>query len=177
MLLYCERAKKIEKANFEEKLNLEKMAGPVGGPPGLGGFGEVGEARMNFNRMSQGMHRLKEISENVEADQLNIEKYVKELTDVVREMFMSTGSMFQQESLRVLSTLAVQGGGGYGANGRPQKTIMEHKVIQYLRAVNGDKALFRQWHQKFTTALGQVPGNHEEIIQRMVKEIDLGKEL
>ena len=58
---------------------------------------------MNFNRMSQGMHRLKEISENVEADQLNMEKYVKELTDVVREMFMSTGSMFQQESLRVLT--------------------------------------------------------------------------
>ena len=84
------------------------------------------------------MHRLKGISENVEADQLNIEKYVKELTDVVREMFMSTGSMFQQEGLRILSTLAMQGGGGYGANGGPQKTIMEHKVIQYLRAVNGD---------------------------------------
>ncbi len=43
--------------------------------------------------------------------------------------------------------------------------------------MNGDKALFRQWHQKFTTALGLVFGNHEEIIQRMVKEIDLGKEL
>ena len=123
MLLYCERAKRenIEKANFVEKPNLEKMAGPVGGPLGLGGFGDVGEARMNFNRMSERMHRLKEISENVEADQLNIEKYVKELTDVVREMFMSTGSMFQQESLRVLSTLAMQGGGGYGTNGRPQR--------------------------------------------------------
>jgi len=87
-------------------------------PPGLGGFGDVGEARMNFNRMSQGMHRLREISENVEGDQLNIEKYVKELTDVVREMFMSTDSMFQQERLRVLNTLAAQGGGGYGAGGR-----------------------------------------------------------
>ena len=54
MLLYCQRAKRknIEKANFVEKPNLEKMAGPVGGPPGLGGFGDVGEARMNFNRMS-----------------------------------------------------------------------------------------------------------------------------
>ena len=122
------------------------------------------------------MHRLKEISDNVEADQLNIEKYVKELTDVVREMFMSTGSMFQQESLRVLNTLAAQGGGGYGAGGRwSPKAIMEHKVIQHLRAVNGDKSLFRQWHQKFTTALGQVHGEHEEVIQRMVKEIDLGK--
>ena len=54
---------------------------------------------------------------------------------------------------------------------------MEHKVIRYLRAVNGDKSLFRQWHQKFTTALGQVAGAHEEIVHRLVKEIDLGKEM
>ncbi len=52
---------------------------------------------------------------------------------------------------------------------------MEHKVIQHLRAVNGEKPLFRQWHQKFTSALRQVTGMHEEIVQRMVKEIDLGK--
>jgi hypothetical protein len=72
----------------------------MAGPPGLDGFGDVGEARLNFNRMSQGMHRLKEISEDVEADQLNLEKYVKELTEVVREMFLSAGSMFQQEYMR-----------------------------------------------------------------------------
>ena len=155
----------------------EKMTSP----PGLGGFGDVGEARMNFNRMSQGMHRLKEISENVEADNCNPGMCIKELTDTVREVFMSTGSMFQQEDRRFLHMLAATGGGGYGGGhgggSKYQKTIMEHKVIQYLRTVNGDKSLFRQWHQKFTTALGQVPGAHEEIIQRMVKEIDLGKEL
>ena len=82
-------------------------------PPGLDGFGDVGEARLNFNRMSQGMHRLKEIAENVESDQLDIEKYVKELTTVVREMFLSTGSMFQQENVRVFSMIAATGGGGY----------------------------------------------------------------
>ena len=78
-------------------------------PPGLDGFGDVGEARLNFNRMSQGMHRLKEIAENVESDQLNIEKYVKELTTVVREMFLSTGSMFQQENVRFFSMIAATG--------------------------------------------------------------------
>ncbi len=157
------------------KTNFEKKSGP----PGLDGLGDVGEARLNFNRMSQGMHRLKKTSENVEADQLNTEKYVKKLTDAVREMFMSTGSMFQQENLRFLHILAATGrgghGGGHGGEGKYQKTTMEHKVIQYLRAINGDKSLFRQWHHKFTTALGQVPGAHEEIIQRMVKEIGLGK--
>ena len=58
----------------------------------MDGFGDVGEARMNFNRMVKGMSRLREISENVETDQLNIVKYVKELTNVCQEMFMSVGS-------------------------------------------------------------------------------------
>ena len=62
---------------------------------------------------------------------------------------------------------------------RPQvpKAIMDHKVIQYLRAVNGDKSLFRQWHQRFVTALGQYDQVREEIVQHLVKETDLGKEL
>ena len=172
-LLYCE----LSRAGEIEKVNVEKMSGS---PPGLatGGFGDVGEARMNFDKMVRGMARLKEISDNVLGDQLNTERYVKELTDVVREMFMASGSMFQQEHLRFINMFAATGGGGKGGGGhRFEKTIMEHKVIQYMRAVNGDKSLFRQWHQKFTTALGQVAGVHEEIVQRMVKEIDPGKEL
>ncbi len=86
------------------------MAGPVGGPPGLDGFGDVGEARLNFNRMAKGMVRCQEISENVETDQLNTERYFKELTNVVREMFLSTGSMFQQEHLRLINYFAATGG-------------------------------------------------------------------
>ena len=60
--MYCERAEagKIENANFY------KMAGPTEGPPGLEGFGEIGEARLNFNRMSKGLAILQEISETVE---------------------------------------------------------------------------------------------------------------
>jgi hypothetical protein len=77
--------------------------------------------------------------------------YIKELTDTVREMFMSTGPIFQQESVRFFSMCAATGGGGYGGGhgggSKYQKTIMEHKVIQFLRTVHGDKSLFRQWHQ------------------------------
>ena len=40
--------------------------------------------------MSAGMERLTQIEENVENDQLNIEKYVMELTSVCREMFKAT---------------------------------------------------------------------------------------
>ena len=165
-------------AILSEKANVEKMSGP----PGLDGFGDVGQARLNFNRMSSGMIKLKEIADNVQTDpNVNTEELVQNLAEVVREMFLSTGSMFQQEYMRFANWSAVTDGGGYGAGGgggnRPPKAITEYKIIKYLRAVNGDKSLFRQWHQKFTTALGQVPENHEEIIQRMVKEIDLGKEL
>ena len=105
------------------KKNFEKMSGP----PSLVGFGEVGEARNNFNRMVRGMSRLKEISEHVEKDQLNLEKYVKELTDVCREMFMSTGAMFEQEHLRFINYFAATGGSGHGGGSRYQKTIMEQK--------------------------------------------------
>ena len=80
-------------------------------------FGDVGQARQNFLRMSAGMHRLKEISDNVEADQLNVEKYVKELTDAVQEMFMSTGSMFVQEAMRMEAAISRSRTGGYGGGG------------------------------------------------------------
>ncbi len=55
----------------------------VGGPPRFGlGFGVVGEAKLNFQRMVRSMTRLDEISKNVSGDQLNVETYVKELSDV-----------------------------------------------------------------------------------------------
>ena len=85
---------------------------------------------MNLSTMVRGMARLKEISENVVGDQLNTEKYVKELTDVVREMFMASGSMFEQEHLRFINMFAATGVGGKGGGHRYEKTIMEDKVIQ-----------------------------------------------
>ncbi len=93
-------------------------------------------------------------------------------------MFRAAGSMFEQEHLRLISMFAATGGGGSGGGGhRFVKGIMGHTVIQYLKAVNGDKSLFRKWHHKFTTGLGQVAGAHEEIVHRLVKEIDLGGDI
>ncbi len=149
------------------------MAG-VGGPPGFG-FGDCSEAKVNFQRMVRGLTRLDEISKNVAGHQLNVEKYVKEVSDVCTEMFRAAGSMFEQEHLRFINMFAAIGGGGSGGGShRFVKGIMEHKVIQHLRAVSGDKSLFRQWHQKFTIALGQVAGAHEKIVHRLVKENGLG---
>ncbi len=69
------------------------------------------------------------------------------------------------------ATRTNEGGGGFHG------VVMEHKVIMNLTAADGDKSLFRQWHQKFTTVLGQVGRAHVEIVHRLVKEIDLGKQL
>ncbi len=46
-----------------------------------------------------------------------------------------------------------------------------------MRAANGDEGLFRRWHHKFTTALGQVKTECEEIVRRLAWEIDLGREM
>ena len=125
------------------------------------------------------LQRAGEIKDNVEADSINVEKYVRELAAVVIDLTKASGKMFEQEHLRMINMVSAINTGGSGATGGPRfnRGIMEHKVIQNLRAVNGDKGLFRQWHQKFTTALGQVKAEYEEIVHRLAREIDLGKEM
>ncbi len=54
---------------------------------------------------------------------------------------------------------------------------MEHRVIQNRKALSGDTGLFRQWHQKFTSALGQVRGEYEEIFHRLAREVDLARDM
>ena len=91
------------------------MAG-VGNPPGLRGFGEVGQARASCDRMVEGMSMLKEIVDNVEGDQLRTEKYVKGLGAVCTEMPRATGAMFEQEHLKFVAMFPATrtGGGGRG---------------------------------------------------------------
>ncbi len=74
------------------------------------------------------MERLTQIEKNAENDQLNIEKYVKELTSVSREMFNATGAMFEQERLRLISIITASRSGGPNGGGL-HKTVMEHKVL------------------------------------------------
>ena len=82
------------------------MAG-AGVPPGLGGFGEVGEAKFNFHKMVKGTSGMKKISESIAVDPLNVEKYAKGLSDACMEMFGATGTMFEQEHLRFINMLAI----------------------------------------------------------------------
>ncbi len=51
---------------------------------------------------------------------------------------------------------------------------MKLKVISKLRCA---KSLFRQWHQRYVTALGQYDQVHETGVQHRVKETDFGTDL
>ena len=108
------------------------------------------------------MKLLGELRGNVEADSINVEKYVKELSVVTMYLTKACGRMFEQEHLRFIAMFSATRNSGGGGGGF-YKGVMEHKIIMNLRAVNGDKSIFRQWHQKFTTALGEIGGAHEEI--------------
>ncbi len=92
-------------------------------------------------------------------------------------MLLKTSKVFEKEHLRFIRIFVVAGSGGASRGGyKHPEGIMEHKVIQILRSVSGDKSIFRQWQQNLTTLLGQVGGSHEEIVHRFVKEIDPGRE-
>ncbi len=125
----------------------------------------------------EGHERLKDNENNVETDSINMEKYSKELSKVCWDMFRTTGAMLEQEQLRFINLFAATGNEGNARGHRVNKGIMEHKVINNLRCVSGDKSLFRLWHQRFVTALGQYDQVHEEIVQHLVKETDFGKDL
>ncbi len=93
------------------------MRGGVGAPPGLihGGFGEIGEVRLSFNKMVARLSRVKDISDNVEADNMNTEKNVKELGMVFVEVFKASGAMLQQERLGFIAMITAAG--SIGASG------------------------------------------------------------
>ncbi len=64
-----------------------ETAGGVGVTAGLveDGFGVVGEDAFYFQTMADTMHRLGQIRGNMEADNINVEKYVKELSVVTTD--------------------------------------------------------------------------------------------
>jgi hypothetical protein len=85
--------------------------------------------------------------------------------------------MFEQEHLRFINMFTAAGSGGHGGGCKHPNAVMEDKGTENLIVVNGDKSLFRQGHQKFTTALGQVGGARVEILHRLVGKIRTEKKV
>ncbi len=117
------------------------------------------------------MNNFGEIRDKIEADGINVEKCVKELAVVTMDLAKACGRMVEQEYLISATMFSATGNsGGGGGGGGFHGDIMEHKVVMNLRAVSGDKSLFRQWRHKFTTSLGQIGGAPDEIFHRLVEK-------
>ncbi len=81
--------------------------------------------------MARVLLRAGEVRDNVEAESINVEKYVKEIPDLMADLTKATGRMFEQEHFTMINMVSAVNTGGSGAKG-----IMEHKVIMNLRMVN-----------------------------------------
>ncbi len=55
--------------------------------------------------------RAGEVRDNVEADSINVEKYVKEIAALLADLTMATGRMFEVEHLRMINTVSIHTGG------------------------------------------------------------------
>ncbi len=99
MVCAMPRPQGIEKLSFVE-IKMMKGGSPprVGGD--VGGFGHVGEARACYDAMAQVMKRLVEIRDNAEMDSINVEKYVKELTNAMIDVTKATGRCSSRSTSR-----------------------------------------------------------------------------
>ncbi len=85
-------------------------SGSGGGPHGLGGstsysgFDYVGDAERCYTQV---LIRAGEVRDNVENDQLNIQKYVKEIVPLSVDTFQATAKIFEDEHVRVINMVAV----------------------------------------------------------------------
>ncbi len=78
----------------------------------------------------------------MENDQRNIERYVKEIASLLVDAVHAIGKMFAEEHVRMINMVTSSHPGGVGGGNRFPKGIMERKVIQNFRAVNGHRGLY-----------------------------------
>ena len=54
------------------------------------------------------------------------------------------------------------------------KSVMDHKIVQNLGKVTGDKAKFRQWNHKFRSALMTVDMTYDNVLEVVEKDLNFG---
>ena len=84
--------------------------------------------------------------------EVNNLKSVKEKIEDIEQKFTC-----QTNTEDVINNMAeMMKGAGFKSEGGGQKPVSEHKAIQQLRNVTGDRTKFREWNEKFLNALSQV---------------------
>ncbi len=69
------------------------------------------------------------VESSVEAYVGNLERYIKEVATVTKQLFHIIGKTFEQERFRFISMITAACGGGTGGQVKFSKCTMEHKVI------------------------------------------------
>ncbi len=99
-------------------------------------------------------------------------KYVKEVAFATGSLGRATGRMFEHEHVRFNAMYtAARGPGGRNQGARVNKGIMEHRVTHNLKAVDGDKSIFRQRHQWLLAKYRE----YKEIVYKLAGGIVLGR--
>ncbi len=66
----------------------------------------TGEARACYDTTARVMRRLAEIKDNVEADSINVENWVRVLTSTMHDLTKGIGRMLEQEHPRMINMVA-----------------------------------------------------------------------
>ena len=81
-------------------------------------------------------------------------------------LFMSTEPDRIDQSVRAHAA-------GSGQASR-NKSVMDHKIVQNLGKVTGDKTKFRQWNHKLKSALRTVDKAYNDVLEAVEKELNIG---
>ena len=75
----------------------ERPVDGIPAAPGLGGYvgGGIGDIGICLHKLVDGIARLDRVAASVEADSINVEKYVREIALTLRDVVAATGRMFE----------------------------------------------------------------------------------
>lgn len=110
------------------------------------GFGKLGESIDNrIVEMNNKIVQLDQIQQTAESAGTRCDSKIDELAKHVNTMYTAIGEIKGQQ-------------GSSSGQGGKLKSVVEHKIIQSLGELTGEKGNFRQWHQKFANAMGEING-------------------
>jgi len=97
------------------------------------------------------------------------------ITAITGELYQTKLQVKQLEEAAAASANAFgREEGGKKWEDRKERNIMEYKSVQYLKPLVGDKSMFRQWHQKFVTALYAIDEDFGDIVKNIEVLCDTG---
>ena len=95
---------------------------------------------------------------------------VKQLEDVTNKIDYMLSSVIGNSGDSLMSALN-KIANSVGGHGFQNKSIMEHKSIQYLDKLTGDKKQYNLWLEKMKNSFDQVDGHYRQVISILEKAL------